>query len=287
MRQISVAYWLWIISMYIVADIGGTKMRLAAAREVDHFETPIFLGTPQSYDEALALFVETAKLIAGQDPITAIAIGLPAVLTSDKRSISKSEHLPEWGGHALTDDLERALGTKIYLENDTALVGLGEATFGAGKGSSIVAYVTVSTGVNGIRIVDGAIDRAALGFEIGGQYLSATEPLITLENLISGSAIQKRYGMHPRDIGKETPLWEELARVTAVGVHNTILHWSPDTVVLGGSMFNDIGIPVESVARHLSEIMKKFPQIPEIFHSSLYDEGGLYGGLARLATTKH
>ena len=257
-------------------------MRLAGTHDLNSFDTPIFLATPKAYDEGFALFVETAKQIAGNESIESIAIGVPGVLAPDKRTLLQSQNLPQWGGHTFADDLERALGTKIFLENDTALVGLGEAVFGAGKGSAIVAYVTVSTGVNGIRIIDGVIDRAALGFEIGGQYLSATAPLVTLEELISGSAIEKRYGMHPRDLGKESPLWEELAQVAAIGIHNTILHWSPNIVVFGGSMFNEIGIPVDSVYRHLSDVMKKIPQIPNIVHSSLHDEGGLYGGLARL-----
>jgi predicted NBD/HSP70 family sugar kinase len=100
--------------------------------------------------------------------------------------------------------------------------------------------------------------------------------------LISGSAVEKRYGVHPLELGADTPVWEELARIAAIGIHNTILHWSPDTVVFGGSMFNEIGIPIESVKVHLAAIMKKIPQIPNIVHSSLHDEGGLYGGLARL-----
>lgn len=269
--------------MHIVSDIGGTKMRLAGTHDLQSFQAPIFLATPQSYDEALALFVESAKTIAAGEVIESIAIGVPVVLTTDKRSIIQSQNLPQWGGHAFADDLEKALGTKVYLENDTALVGLGEAVFGAGKGGSIIAYITVSTGVNGIRIIDGIIDRSTLGFEIGGQYLSSAEPLVSLEELISGRAIETRYGMHPRDLGKDTPLWEELARTAAIGFHNTILHWSPDTVVFGGSMFNEIGIPVDSVRSHLTEVTKKFPTIPTIVHSSLKDEGGLYGGMARLA----
>ena len=268
--------------MNIVSDIGGTKMRIAGVHEQDVFETPIFLATPQPYDEALALFIETVRTTAKGEPIDRLAIGVPAVLATDKRSIIQSEHLPQWGGHSFADDLERALGAKVFLENDTALVGLGEAVFGAGKGASIVAYVTVSTGVNGIRIVDKVVDRAALGFEIGGQYLAHEGDLITLEELISGSAVEKRYGVHPRDLGADTPVWEDLARITAIGIHNTILHWSPDTVVFGGSMFNEIGISVESVKKHLTAIMKKIPVIPVIVHSSLQDEGGLYGGLARL-----
>jgi predicted NBD/HSP70 family sugar kinase len=268
--------------MYLLADIGGTKMRIAGAKDPSKFDAPIVLRTPESYEEALALFVDTAKSIAGNETISAIAIGAAITLSPDKRSILRSENLPQWGGHAFADDLEKALQSKVYVENDTALVGLGEATYGAGKGSSIVAYITISTGVNGVRIIDGAIDRASLGFEIGGQYLSHEGDLQTLEQLVSGSAVHERLGVHPRDLGKDWQGWEDLARIAAIGVHNTILHWSPELVVLGGSMFNGVGISVDSVKKHLQEIMKKFPHIPEIVHSSLHDEGGLYGGLARL-----
>ena len=268
--------------MYIIADIGGTKMRIARASELNKFDEPTVEVTPHSYDEALALFISAAKNFAGNQDIDAVVIGIPAVLAPDKRSILKSQNLSEWGGHSFADDLEKALNTKVYLENDTALVGLGEAVHGAGKGTGIVAYITVSTGVNGARIIDGVIDNAHLGFEIGGQYLSCDDKLVTLESLISGNAIHEKQGVHPRELGADWKGWEDLAYVAAVGIHNTILHWSPERVVLGGSMFNEIGISVESVKRHVTEMMKKFPQVPEIAHSTLHDEGGLYGALARI-----
>jgi predicted NBD/HSP70 family sugar kinase len=148
-------------------------------------------------------------------------------------------------------------------------------------------YLTVSTGVNGVRVVDGKIDVSRQGFEIGGQYLSTSEPPITLEELVSGSAIGSRYGMHPRDLGKDNPLWEELARMLAFGVHNTILHWSPDRVVIGGSMMNEIGISVPCIAEHVKTLMRKFPTVPEIVHSSLGDVGGLWGGMAYLKSAQH
>jgi predicted NBD/HSP70 family sugar kinase len=104
----------------------------------------------------------------------------------------------------------------------------------------------------------------------------------TLGEMISGAAIEKRFGMHPRELGKDHEVWEELARVAAYGIHNTILHWSPDRVVIGGSMMNEIGIPVERIRHHLTDIMHKFPTLPDIVHSELGDLGGLWGGLALL-----
>lgn len=268
--------------MYIVADIGGSKMRIAASEDLQSFGEPTVIETPLSYEEGLKDLVATALSLAGGKSVEAMAVGFPGVLARNKRSILSSEHLPQWAGHLFADDIEKGILTNVNLENDAALVGLGEAVFGAGKNAALVAYITISTGVNGARIVDGAIDRATLGFEIGGQYLAHDGELATLEELVSGAAIEKKYGMHPRELGKDWDGWEGLARIAAIGIHNTIVHWSPERVVLGGSMMNEIGIPIESIKGHLQSMMKKLPQVPEIVHSSLHDEGGLYGGLARL-----
>lgn len=254
---------------YILADIGATKIRMAAAETADAFSEPIIFETPQEYDRALELIAKTAESLGGGDMRGFIA-GVPG-----------ARNLPEWKGKPFKDDIAKLVQVPVTVENDTALVGLGEAVYGAGKGASLVAYITVSTGVNGVRVVHGAVDVSRQGFEIGGQYL-ATAGTTTLEDLVSGRSIHKRFGMHPRELGKEHPVWEELAQILAYGVHNTILHWSPDRVVLGGSMMNDIGISVDRVQEHVRAIMQKFPATPEIVHSQLADKGGLWGAVVLL-----
>ncbi len=265
--------------MYIVADIGGSKTRIAGCASLEQYDAPSKFDTSQDYREGITRFCDAVRQTAGNRAIEAIAIGVPGPLSDNKRTIGEARHLPQWVGHELAGDIEKALSTRVFLENDTAQVGLGEAVYGAGMGAPVVFYMTVSTGVNGVRIIGGAIDRGRA--EMGGQYLDA-DGVQTLEDLISGTVISKRFGKPPKEVAKDDPVWEELAKITAVGVHNSILHWSPDRVVLGGSMFNEIGIPVESVATHVKRIMKKFSSVPEIVHSTLKDEGGLWGGLALL-----
>src|SRR5665213_1471219 len=220
--------------MYILADIGGTKTRIAASDDLEKFGEPVVRATMQEYDAELDEIVQTAKKLSGGQ-IDRVIMGKPL-----------------WNmWPAFERDLQTRLDAPLHIENDVALVGLGEWKYGAGKGASIFVYITVSTGVNGVRIIDGKIDVSKQGFEIGGQYLSMGDAPQTLENLASG-------------------------------VHNSILHWSPDRVVIGGSMVNDIGISVERVREHVVSIMKKFPNTPEITHSKLGDFGGLWGGMARL-----
>lgn len=251
--------------MHILVDIGGTKTRVAASRDLERFDEPIILDTPQDDDVFLETITRSITEAAAGEAVSEIAIGKP--------------HWRRRQG--IADELAKRLPAPIRFENDTALVGLGEAHFGAGKGATIFTYITISTGVNGVRIVDGRIDRSAQGFEIGGQYLGI-DTAASWEEMISGRAIQKRFGIHPKELGKEHEVWEELARVAAIGIHNTILHWSPERLAIGGSMMNEIGIPVDRIRFHLEAIMRKFPALPEIVHSELGDLGGLWGGLALL-----
>ncbi len=275
--------------MYIVVDIGGTKMRIAKSDDLKSFGDPVIQDTPQDYPQGIELLKSTVQDLVGVGTkIDGLALGIASPLSADKRSTYMTPHL-HWEGRSIAQDIESALSTAVHIENDVALVGLGEAVAGAGESSSIVAYITVSTGVNGVRIVDQKIDRSAEGFEIGGQYMTVEDPRLTLEEMVSGTAVTKAFNMKPRDLGKENPVWEELAEIFAYGLHNTIVHWSPNKVVLGGSMFNEIGIPVPSVEKHVKEIMKKFPVVPEIVHSALGDIGGLHGGLEllRQKTAQH
>lgn len=268
--------------MYVAVDIGGTKTRVAASRDLTVLQESVIIDTPQDYRAALDALISTASIAAGPTPITDIAIGAPGVLSRDKRVLVHAPNLPGWDGAAIADDIEKELRCRVILENDAALVGLGEATAGAGKGAAIVAYITISTGVNGARVVDGDIDRAAYGFEIGEQYLSVDAMAPTFEQLASGRAISERFGVHPRALGKAHPVWGELASIVAIGLHNTIAYWSPDRIVLGGSMMNEIGIPLGEIVKRLKALPRKNPHLPEIVHATLGDFGGLWGGLVRL-----
>ena len=267
--------------MKIVADIGGTKTRIAGSNDLMGFSEPVLYDTPKVYADGVNKFVETARRISGNDPISSVQIGIRGAILREIGAVH-DEVLTDWSEKLLCHDIATRLSAHVEIENDMALVGLGEAVFGAGKGANIVVYLTVSTGVGGSRIVDGRIDRSATyGFSPGGQYLNI-EPTITFEEMVSGAAVERQFKTHPKELGKDNPVWDELAELTAYGVHNTILLWSPERVVLGGSMFNEIGISVPKVAENVKKIMKKFPEVPEIVHSSLGDFGGLWGGLALL-----
>ena len=273
--------------MYILFDIGGTNMRIAFSRDKETFGTPAIIPTPKDFDEGMRVFKEEAFRLAEGETITALGGGIAGTLSRDRAVFLNGPHLGGWNRKPIKKSLEDLFGAPAFVENDTAIVGLGEALAGAGKGYAVVAYVTVSTGIGGARIVDGKIDVSAMGFEPGHQIIDADGTLckstvcgfgLDLEGALSGTAITQRYGKKPKEI-TDTAFWEEMARVLAYGLNNTIVHWSPDIVILGGSMMKEVGIPVDRVKMYLEKILKIFPKIPPIVKASLGDVGGLYGSL--------
>jgi glucokinase len=272
----------WSADMYIVVDIGGTKTRVAVARDFDGFEPARIFETSQDYIEGLSRIVATARELAGDGGVRGVSLGAPGVLSRDKRKLVRAPNLPRWDGANLVADLEKALAVPVLLENDAALAGLGEAVVGAGKGAPIVAYITMSTGVNGARIVDGAVDRAAFGFEMGEQILGVEPTSPTFEWLTSGVLIEQRLGKRPGELGADHEIWDELAGLVAIALHNTIAYWSPDRIVIGGSMMNEVGISIERVRGRLLALPRKNPALPNVVRAALGDVGGLWGALMAL-----
>jgi predicted NBD/HSP70 family sugar kinase len=275
--------------MYIIFDIGGTNTRIARSRDGMTFDDPTIIPTPRDFDDGMTAIIGIANQLAEGNPISIVAGGIAGPLDRERRTLSNSPHLHGWIGKPLAERLETELQTRVRIENDTAVVGLGEAVAGAGHGYTIVAYLSVSTGVGGVRIVNGKIDVSAYGFEPGHQVIDAgggletgDEPPFpgrTLEAYVSGSSVTERFGKKPYEI-TEAAFWERMAMFLAYGVNNTIVHWSPDIVVIGGSMMKKIGIPIERVEAYVNGMTRIYPELPSIVHSELGDIGGLYGALA-------
>lgn len=257
-------------TVHIVFDLGGTKMRVAAAQS-GHLEEIHKIPAPQTPREGLSELVRLAHEAAGGRKIRAIVGGVPGIVSEG--ILHWLPHLLHWNGLNLKAALEQELGAIVRVEHDTAVIGIAEVHEGAGAGSRICAYVTVSTGVGGDRIIDGSIDRTTYGFEIGHQLVNGEE----LEAQVSGTAVKKKFGIEPMNLDSLEER-EKLADILAIGLYNTTLHWSPDTIVLGGSMI--VGknpIPIARVESELTRRLSMYPTVPAIKMAALGDDGGLRG----------
>lgn len=270
--------------MYLVFDIGATNTRLATSNDLDELENIVKIPTPENFEEGIKIFAEEAKKICANSKIKAIAGGIAGPMSKDK-SASFPPNLPNWSGKPLQFEIEEAMDCKVYLENDAALAGLGEAVYGPGRGKRIVGYLTISTGVGGVKIIDGRIDPNNMGFEPGHQIIVPNGApcgcggLGHLESYVSGTGIQKIYGKNAEDID-DGKIWDEVLNNLAIGLNNVSVLWSPDLIILGGSVMNKL--PIDKLRNKFSENLKIFNSHPEIIRNGLGDEVGMYGAMALL-----
>ncbi len=274
--------------MFILFDIGGTKMRIGLSTDGFSLDKTLVIDTPITFDAGMTEFKKAAESLMQGKKIKAVAGGIAGPFSHKVETLLASPNLKDWVGKPIQTDLEKFFAVPVFIENDAALVGLGEAMRGGGRGAGIVAYVTVSTGVGGAKIVNGRIDPRSIGFEPGHEIIDIDNTVIpdavsgTLESYVSGAGLAKRVGKKPKEID-DPKIWDDLARILAYGLNNVAVFWSPDVVVLGGSMIvGDPAISVEKTQEYLKKILTIYPEIPKIKKAELGDLGGLYGALELL-----
>jgi fructokinase len=241
-------------------DLGGTKIEGIAldssGREVVRKRVP----TPrEDYGATLAAVTGlVAEIESKLKEKASVGIGMPGAL-SRVTGLVKNSNSTCLNGRPFKEDVEKALGREVMIENDANCFALSEATDGGGQGAAVVFGVILGTGVGGGVVVNGKVLTGpnAIAGEWGHNQLPAlTESDLPMpacycgrkgcvEAYLSGPALARDHslltGQHlePQEIvalhGASLMRYEErLARALSVVVN--IL--DPDVIVLGGGMSN-------------------------------------------------
>lgn len=244
----------------VVLDIGATHTRVGFFKDgrlrVEKFDTS------HNWPEQLEKIRETV----GRDDKA--VVGIAGSLNGQKDSIIRANNLRGFVNLPIKNDLEEALGAKVFLENDADLAGLGEALEGAGVGFNAVVFLTLSTGVGGAKIKGGRISPDP--FEPEHMEIEYKGERVELEQLISGSGLEKRYGREAKTLD-DPKIWEEVTDILIMGIAEIINHWSPDVIILGGPI---------STRVDLERVSSRFTQPVKL--GTLGDNAALIGGLEYL-----
>lgn len=267
--------------MFILFDIGGTNTCVAISKYGDSIDSIKHFNTPASYVDAMSMLQGAVKKLTNGEKPEMAAGGIAGILDADKTKLIHSPHLRGWEKENIQKDISRLIGAPVYLENDSNLAALGEATYGAGRDFNIVAYMSVSTGIGGGLVIGKEIVEHNGSCEPGYQIIDIRS-LRTLEDYVSGAALFMRYDLSPDNI-KDESVWKDMAHILAVGVANTIRHWGPDIMILGGGVMNQI--PIVETERTTRELLHtKYG--PSIVKTSTKDSV-LYGALYIVQTKTH
>lgn len=267
----------------VVFDLGGTSLRIGASHDRRRLAGSRIIPAPRTAERGVPVLAATARSLLAGHRVELVVGGLAGPIDHARGCLRAAPHLPGWVGRPIRAMLEAAFRTPALIENDAILGGLGEATYGAGRGARIVAYLAVGTGIGGSRIVDGQPDANAQGFEPGHLPLDPNSPARCacgahgdFESLVSGTALALRHGRPARTIA-ERRAWRAAAATLGRGLVSLAVLWSPDRIVLGGSLMRRIAL--SDVRRSLAHRLRIFPSPPPVVRGTLSDRAGLYGAL--------
>ena len=252
----------------LAIDFGGTRVRAAAYddafRQLARAETPTRVEDGQA--AVIARIIATAQQVLPiDDAPRAIGIAAPGPLDSKTGTILHAKTLPGWQQVPLAALLSRAFdGAPTFIENDGNLGAVAEYRLGAGQGADPMLYMTISTGIGGGALIGGRLFSGWSGLAVEPGHMQFNLPdgqVRRLEEIASGTALAAEAvrrlatwtapttlrDLKPIDgaaVGAAAQQGDALAlaiieqagRYLGLALVNLIHLFSPEAIVLGGSV---------------------------------------------------
>ena len=264
---------------YVGIDLGGTNTKIGLLNiEGDILKSSIIKtlsseGVDKTMERIWSVIQELAKETdVNIENVKGIGMGIPGPV-EDQSIVAFFANFP-WGTNVnVKEKLEKITGIETKLDNDANIIALGEAKYGAAKGSKSSVTVALGTGIGGGIYVNGMLVSGfkGAGGEIGhmkivkdgrvcgcGQkgcfeaYASATGLIreavsrltVNKQNLLYTMIEGNVAGLEAKDIfdaAKEGDIFsldlvDYEAEYLAMGIANILNIINPETIVLGGGV---------------------------------------------------
>ncbi|WP_308008767.1 ROK family protein [Fusobacterium varium] len=264
---------------YVGIDLGGTNTKIGLLNiEGDILKSSIIKtlsseGVDKTMERIWIVIQELAKEAdISIKNIKGIGMGIPGPV-EEQSVVAFFANFP-WGTNVnIKKKLEKITGIETKLDNDANIIALGEAKYGAAKGSKSSVTVALGTGIGGGIYVNGMLISGfkGAGGEVGhmkivkdgrlcgcGQkgcfeaYASATGLIreavsrltVNKQNLLYTMIEGNITGLEAKDIfdaAKEGDIFsldlvDYEAEYLAMGIANILNIINPETIVLGGGV---------------------------------------------------
>ena len=288
-------------------DIGGTKLAVGLVDEAGRVvaRSEAATGPDSTYFAGLERMTGMLSQMAksARVEITGIGIGSTGPVDPLAGELGEVDFLPHWRRQNPVQDLAKIFGVKVALENDADAGALAEAAWGAGRDKSRLIYITVGTGIGGGIILDGKLYRGVGGAhpELGHQVIDLSGPTCSCgfsgcwEALAAGPAMSAwTRSQSPKNDSYRTAeqicqmarKGDQLARQAVereahylgLGIANLINLFTPDIIVLAGSLMKSAPLFLEQIRATICSGCRFVPhERTELALASLGDDANLIG----------
>lgn len=254
-------------SLILALDYGGTKHSAGAvaagAKEwLARESVSSKAGADRSWDQAAMIKLARKLLARLEGRLVAVGTSFGGMVEARTGTVVLSHHVPGWENVPLREQLMAEFIVPAAVANDAQAAALGEYKFGAGRDSSSLLYLTVSTGIGGGWVLNGEIHPGADGLagQIGhtvvrpGGTLCVCGKRGCLEAEACGPALARK--MTERSGPGASPPWTgeavaraaqqgdplaqaviaEAAAMLGTGLGTAINLMNPELVLLGGGV---------------------------------------------------
>ncbi len=287
-------------------DIGGTKIavgmlnregQVLACRECP---TDGRKGPHDGLGRIIRMLQEAASEAVGSPE--GIGIGCTGPVDPRAGTLGQVEFLPGWDGANLPEELSKAFGTSVAIENDANAAALGEWAWGAGVGTRQFLLVTIGTGIGVGVILDGQLYRGVNDAhpEIGHHVIDPSGPVCycgargCLESLASGPAMESwAQSNHPegkrlnaqqlclladQGDGLAQAAVRRTAHYLGIGLANLVTLFAPEMIALGGGLLQSRHLFWPTIQEAIQSSCGLVPhQDVKLVPSKLGDRTGLIG----------
>lgn len=256
-------------------DIGGTKVRMSVVDDAGAITLDEKL--PTQFPLYPYLEEQVLRFLELDPEIEAIGIGTHGFVDPTQgKVIYATETLPGWTGTLVKEQLERATGKRVEVENDANAAALAEAKFGAAKGYSRTVCLTLGTGLGGGVIWDGKLlsgGKHGGAAELGHMILYPNGVLCSCgregcsEQYVSGTALVRRIkeaGLQitPQELfttAKSNPEAQKVVdgftKDLALVISSLQAAFDMDIVVIGGGVSESAEFWWDQLNQHLEPLL--------------------------------
>lgn len=236
--------------LYGGIEAGGTKFLCVVGHDPQRILAQVRIETTNP-DETLQRVAQFFLPFTAAGRIRTLGLGSFGPIDLDPASETygciTSTPKPGWQNTPIVRMLGDALRVSVAVDTDVNVAALGEATWGASRGSDPSLYLTIGTGIGGGFMQAGKALRGLSHPEMGHIRIPHDRKVDPFpgncrfhgdcfEGLANGPAIRERCGRNPETLPDDEPFWRVEANYIAAALCIYILILSPARIILGGGI---------------------------------------------------